>query len=155
VNNQKDMTKAQAKVIQGACAINNKLVNNQYGPGESKESVEIMLNNKQVEYERLANKYLIEKSDIDNYLVEAKKSDIFEGFSNLIENFRQYLDTLTLDQIVILLNIFGYFMIFQALISICLILLGDSLILKFNLETRYPKFSKFIKVRTKISKAHL
>ena len=106
----------------------------------------------QVEYKRLAN---TEKSDLDNYLVEAKKQDLFDGFSNLIDNFKQYQDTLTLDKLVALINILGYYMIFQALISICLILLGDSLIQKFNLETRYPKFSKFIRLRSKLSRAHL
>ena len=93
--------------------------------------------------------------ELSQYVDTVNKQDIFHGISNLIDDFKQYLDTLSADQLVALFNIFGYYMISQALISICLILLGDSVIQKFNLEIRFPKLSKFIKFRAKANRVYL
>jgi hypothetical protein len=46
-------------------------------------------------------------------------------------------------------------MIFNTLISICLIVAGDTLIERWNLKAKYPRISKILEARSKISKAYL
>ena len=62
------------------------------------------------------------------------------------------MDTLTVDQTIALFNIIGYYMLLQTSFSI---IAGDSLVEKFKLETRFPKLSKFIKIRAKLRRASL
>jgi len=87
--------------------------------------------------------------------------DTLNWFSDLIEKYQarsEILDTLTADQVVALFNIIGYFMILQTLISryaLGFIFAGEIFIKKFNLESRYPRLSKFLKARAKLSKASL
>jgi hypothetical protein len=73
----------------------------------------------------------------------------------MIENYRLFLSTLHLDQIVAVLNIIGHFMVLNAVSSITIILAGNYLIKKFNLEVKYPKLAFFIKTREKLTKAYL
>jgi hypothetical protein len=117
-----------------------------------------MLNFSKNEYEKLNSKYAGEKSDLEKYLDSIDKQGLacaLDRFSDLIDSYKQFLETLTPDQTVALVNIFGYYMIFQTLISICFIIAGDIIIEKLNLESRYPRLSKFIKARAKFRKAYL
>ena len=63
--------------------------------------------------------------------------------------------SLSLEQLVALYNIIGYIMICSTLFSICIILVGDYLILKLNLESKFPKFAKILKVRARVTKIYL
>ena len=53
------------------------------------------------------------------------------------------------------MNVFGLFMIWYALFSIVIILAGNTIVEKLNLEGRYTRLSKFLKLRQKVSKAYL
>lgn len=69
--------------------------------------------------------------------------------SDLIENYKTYLSTLTVEQMGALSLIISSQLIISATISIVLILYGNYLIKRFKLETRYPKLAKFIELRQK------
>ena len=84
-----------------------------------------------------------------------KKSDTFDWFNDLIEKYQSFLNNLSLDQIVALFNIICEIMILMALTSICILLIGDFLINKFNLDTRYPRLSKYIRMKEKLNKYYL
>lgn len=89
-------------------------------------------------------------------LIESiNKQDLFDFIWEFIEKYRFYLETLSLDKKVAIINIMGYIITLNALISIVLILAGNYLILYFNLETKYPWLSKLIKARSKLSKGYL
>lgn len=65
------------------------------------------------------------------------------------------MDTLSLDQTVALFNLFGFWLITSALLSITLNIAGNIIVEKCNLEVKYPKLSKFLRARTKLSRAYL
>ena len=75
---------------------------------------------------------------IDETLDESKQNSIFDGFSEILnkflEQYKQFVETLSPDQIVALINIFGYFMILYSIFTIISILFGEYLISKYNLS---------------------
>ena len=73
----------------------------------------------------------------------------------MIENYRLFLSTLNLDQIVAVLNIIGHFMVLSAVTSITIILAGNYLINILNLEVKFPKLAFWIKTREKLTKTYL
>lgn len=83
------------------------------------------------------------------------KSDLSELFNNLIDNYREFLNTLSSDQMVIIFNISGYIMLLFTLTSITTILVGDQIINIFKLEIRYPKLAKYIKLKQTLNKHYL
>ena len=65
------------------------------------------------------------------------------------------MDTLSLEQLVALFNIIGYTAILMTLISLSSLTIGDYLIEKLNLESKYPKLSKLIKLKQNLNKHYL
>jgi ASC-1-like (ASCH) protein len=83
------------------------------------------------------------------------KSDISDIFFNFIDNYRDFLSTLSSEQLVIVFNIIGYITLLFTLISITSILIGDQLINIFKLEAKFPKLAKYIKFKQTLSKYSL
>jgi len=83
------------------------------------------------------------------------KSDVFGFLSDFIEKYKSFVDQLSLEQLVALFNIIGYGMILGTLISITTLLIGDYLIDKFKIETKYPKLSKYIRIKQTLNKHYL
>jgi hypothetical protein len=83
------------------------------------------------------------------------KSDISNIFYNLVENYKEFLTTISSEQKVIILNIIGFMVVFFTLTNISTVLIGDYLINIFKLETNYPKLANFIKIRKKINEPYL
>ena len=90
---------------------------------------------------------------IDN--IDTGRTEIFGWVFDLIEKYQKFLTSLTLDQLVALFNIFGDIMILTTLTSIVIVLIGDYLINKLNLEVRYPKLAKYIRLKEKLNKHYL
>jgi hypothetical protein len=83
------------------------------------------------------------------------KSDLADLFNNLIDNYKDFLSTLTSEQTVIVFNIIGYISLLITLSSITTILLGDKIINLLKLEIRYPKLAKYIKFKQTLNKYYL
>jgi hypothetical protein len=83
------------------------------------------------------------------------KSDLSELFNNFIDNYRDFLSTLSSEQMVIVFNIIGYCMLLMIFTSITTLLIGDQLINFFKLETKYPKIAKYIKFKQTLNKYYL
>jgi len=135
--------------------INVKLSNKNY---ESSESIETL--NKSKEYiTNELSKLDISKSEqlkeLQNSIDSVNKSDIFSSISDLIEKYQSILNNLSLEQLVALFNIICNFMFLTTLTSIGILLVGDYLIKNLNLETKYPKIYKFIKIKEKLNKHYL
>ena len=133
-----------------------KLNTKNFSNGENAESVNTWLNYQKSELVKL-NKDKDEKmNELCKYINDnVKKSDTFDWFNDLIEKYQSFLNNLSLDQIVALFNIICEIMILMALTSICILLIGDFLINKFNLDTRYPRLSKYIRMKEKLNKYYL
>ena len=83
------------------------------------------------------------------------KSDLSEVFNNIIDNYREFLSTLTSEQMVIVFNILGYIILLITLTNITTLLIGDQLINFLKLESKYPKLAKYIKLKQILNKHYL
>lgn len=70
--------------------------------------------------------------------------------SNVINDFKAYLSTLSTTDLCILMNITTSLFILACLLSIIFAVYGNVFIEKFNLEKRFPKLSGLIKWRVKL-----
>jgi hypothetical protein len=132
--------------------VNSKLSNNNLDIGETTEFLatnQTYLNSELNKLEETKNSSIKELQDIIN------KSDISSYISDFLDNFRKFVDLLNLEQLVALINIFGYCMILFTLFSITTVLIGDYLIDKFKLEIRYPKLAKLIRIKQTLNKHSL
>lgn len=133
--------------------IKSKLDGNQtYGAGETKDSLINQLNYYHTEMSKIGTKRdgLI-KEVTDNINV----SDISSMFTDFINNYSYFVDSLSVDQLVALCNILGNYIIFQLFIGLAFVLIGDYTITIFKLDTRYPKLAQFIKMKEKLNKKYL
>jgi hypothetical protein len=74
------------------------------------------------------------------------KSDLSELFNNLNDSFKEYLNIMSPEQMVILFNILGYIGLFLLLITITLISIGEDLIIYYDLQSKYPRLAKYINI---------
>jgi hypothetical protein len=86
---------------------------------------------------------------------EIFKSDLSAVFNDFVDIFKEFLNTLTYEQLVIIFNLSGYMMLISILTSITLILVGNNLIDYFKLESKYPKLTAFISLKIKGRKYQL
>lgn len=68
-------------------------------------------------------------------------------FSNLINDFNNYLSNLSLTEICLVINITSSILILTCLVTIIFAVYGNYIITKFSLEKKYPKLAKIINVR--------
>jgi hypothetical protein len=118
------------------------------------------LNNKQRYYSDELNNLIVKKDSNVNELLEkinsnVNKSDISSFLSDIIEKYQSILSHLTLEQKVALFNIFGFIMVLFTLINITTILIGDYLIDTLKLENKYPKITKYIRIKQTLNKGYL
>ena len=116
--------------------------------------------------EELSDKF---KSSINEHLSEVLKAQdeiqkFLEDWNNSGKNFLpdisfkdlyQYLDTLTLSQESALLQIIIFILLLLIVSNILAALFGNEIIKYFNLETKFPRFSLFFKVRATLQKYYL
>jgi hypothetical protein len=80
------------------------------------------------------------------------RSDFSETFRNLVDTFKDFLSTISPEQLVILFNLFGYLLIIFILTNITLLLIGNEIIEYFQLERKYPEIEKYIKYKVVLRK---
>nr|YP_010137133.1 hypothetical protein KYW48_mgp10 [Tylopilus plumbeoviolaceoides]QWM97172.1 hypothetical protein [Tylopilus plumbeoviolaceoides] len=100
--------------------------------------------------ENLDNKIKILNNDlyeifkkVENYI---NSEENYINF-NIINEFYSYIENLNIIQNIAFMNISAIIFIFFSLISLLTIFFGEYLINKFNIENKYPKIYKFIKIR--------
>lgn len=88
---------------------------------------------------------------IDNFKKSkgSGSSQFIDSLTVFIQNIQEYLSSLTLIQNLTILNISIGTLILNALVTIILIYYSDFLIGYFKLEEKFPKLSKYIKIRKK------
>ena len=132
--------------------LNNKLNDGNLTSSENAENINLMKTYYSNELEKLAkvkDTYVKEIQDSIN------KADISSFLSDFIKNYQSFVDQLSLDQLVALFNIIGFGMLLSTLFSISTLLIGDYLIDKLQLDIKYPKISKYIKLKQRLNKHYL
>ena len=67
-----------------------------------------------------------------------------------INEFKEYLSTLSANELCLIINIFSSIFILTCIISILFAVSGNFLIEKFSLDQKLPKLSKIIQLRVKL-----
>ena len=132
--------------------MNNKLNDGNLTSSENAENINLMKTYYSNELEKVAKvKYTYVKEIQDSI----NKADISSFLSDFIKNYQSFVDQLSLDQLVALFNIIGFGMLLSTLFSISTLLIGDYLIDKLQLDIKYPKISKYIKLKQRLNKHYL
>jgi hypothetical protein len=81
-------------------------------------------------------------------------NEIINQFNILLENYKAFLSTLDVEQIIIVLNFLGFIVILSCFITMATIIYNDYLIKYlnkyFDIDNKYPRISKFIQLRRKL-----
>jgi len=88
-------------------------------------------------------------NSIENYINSKNRNNFTDSFMNLIHDLNNIIQNMSMHQQLAFLHISGSIFILTSLFSILTIFYGDFLITKFNLESRFPSLSKFIRLRRK------
>nr|YP_009649296.1 hypothetical protein [Rhizopogon salebrosus]QDA23211.1 hypothetical protein [Rhizopogon salebrosus] len=92
---------------------------------------------------------------MENYINSKNNNNFTESFLNLFNNLYNIIESMSMHQKLAYLHISGSFIILLSLFSILTIFYGDYLIIKLNLENKYPKLTKFIKLRRKFQQYYI
>ena len=92
-------------------------------------------------------------SDLD--LSQVQENNILGPIYDFFEAYQKVLSTMSPEQLGCLSNAIGFLIILGAFTSIVIILFGDYLISKLQLETRYPRLAKLIQIRQKVNKYYI
>lgn len=84
-----------------------------------------------------------------------KESNFLDSFVEMKDVVDNELANLTSEQLGCLSNLLGFVMILGGMVTITTILIGQQIIAYFNLETRYPKLARYIKLRQTFDKYFL
>jgi hypothetical protein len=89
--------------------------------------------------------------ELNNMLQDIFSSNSKNKFidGNIFDNLQNYLVTLPLEKVGALGHILISFAILLSIISIVSVFYGEFLITYFNLETKFPRIARFIKIRRK------
>jgi hypothetical protein len=82
-------------------------------------------------------------------------TNISSYISEFLDNFRQFVDLLDVNQLVALVNIIGFTSILATLFSLTTLLLGDFLIDKLKLEIKFPKLARVIRWKQTLNKGSM
>jgi hypothetical protein len=81
------------------------------------------------------------------YTDEVGKAMIGGFFLTFVVGYRELLSVLSSEQLSIIVNISGSFMILNFASTLVFIVLGDELIYYFNLESKYPRLARYIRYK--------
>lgn len=146
-----DVDSIQAKIDR----LSTKLNNNSFGPGETMQSALSDITRYKTDLEKAQEISNKPSKEVYEYVLEVKNSDIFGWVWDLIDRYNLFLDTLTLDQKVAIINLMGYFTLLNSALTILLILVGNHYIQLWNLEAKFPRLSNLLKARAKLSRVYL
>lgn len=88
--------------------------------------------------------------DVKNINDTYTKNDLFGFIHDFLDWYKEFLSNLSVEQLGCLSNIIGFSIILVAVNSIIFIYFGNNIINYFNLESKYPKLAKIIKIRRRI-----
>ena len=97
----------------------------------------------------------LECAEASNTITEISQSSSFSFLQDGFTTISNFMSSLSLEQLLAVMNILGLIIITSCLISIAIIFYGDYLIKYFKFEVKYPKFAKLIQLRRKFQFVYL
>jgi hypothetical protein len=88
-------------------------------------------------------------------IISKSKSKLIDSFENLINAYKEFLTVLDTEQLCNLMTITSSLLIFICLFHIFIINFGNEIIDYFELESKYPKLAKFIRIRKNLQKFNI
>lgn len=135
--------------------IKNKLNSAQFAPGETINSFSSMntyYSQELIKLHNIKNNYITELQTIIN---NVSQSDVTNWLSNILTKYQSLVDNLGLEQLVALFNIIWNILLLMLLTSISILLIGDYIIEKCSLDTKWPKIARYIKMKIMLNKYYL
>jgi hypothetical protein len=91
-----------------------------------------------------------------NKIISNNNNNLIDfDFTQLIERYKEFLSILSIEQVCFVINITTSLFILGCVFSIFSSHSGNYIIDKLNLDTRFPKLSKFIRIRVKFQHYHI
>lgn len=118
----------------------------------SQQQIDRIMESYNQEMGKLISKSINKLSELEKFLEDnGLNKKLFEDnfITNLIKDFKDYLSTLSIEQLCILIDFLLITLVLSCLITILIAFYGNFLIDKFSLEEKYPKLSGIIKLRRK------
>jgi hypothetical protein len=91
---------------------------------------------------------------IEKY-INSKNNNFSNSFTNLFTDLYNIIETMTVEQNLAFITISGSFFILLTMFSIISVFYGDYLIIKLNLEKKFPRLAKIIQLRRKFQQFYL
>jgi hypothetical protein len=138
---------------------NDILKSNNFPDGITKENISTHKTYLQQEIAKLDTQIKEGIIKMNDYIENVGKNDLFSlrggWIYDLLENYQNFLSTLNTDQIVAIINLLGFGMILMTLFNIGVLILGDVIINKFKLESKFPRIAKYIEIRSKVKTIYI
>lgn len=131
--------------------VRNKLDNNKFEQGETAEMVKKDLAYRETEINNAKEIAENKSRSLVEYIQEIRKSDSSEWIFDLIDKYKHFVDSFEQDQKVAIINLIGYYALFNLSISVAIILGANHFIQLWNLDSKYPRLTKFLKFRAKVN----
>ena len=80
-------------------------------------------------------------------IINNNKKNLLDNLGELINNYKEFLSNLNLDQLCQLISITSSSLILICLLNIIIIYFANYIIDYLNLEIKFPKLAKFLKIR--------
>lgn len=87
--------------------------------------------------------------DVSNTINSNLNKFSSDDIINLLDSFKNDISHLSQEQLFSLIHVFFIIALFIAVINLAIVFYGDSLIIKLNLENRFPKLASIIRFRRK------
>lgn len=94
-------------------------------------------------------------NSIENYINSKNNNNFTDSFMNLIHDLNNIIQSMSVEQNLAFITISGSFFILLTMFSIISIFYGDYLIIKLNLENKFPRLAKIIQLRRKFRQFYL
>lgn len=133
----------------------NKLDNNNFEQGETVEMVRKDYVYQELEASKAKEIAESKSRNLSNFIQDIRKSDTFDWIRELLDKYKEFIDSLDLDQKVAIMNLLGYYTLFNLSISIIIILGANHFIQLWNLDYKFPWLTKFLKIRAKVNSIYL
>lgn len=108
------------------------------------------------------NKFIKEQEEAEKLVDFLKKSkenfspsDIFEQYEHFVENFKNYLSTLSIEQTFAFLHIIFFIVMIILVYNIAIVFYSELFIKYLSIDNKYPKFARFIEIRRKFQRYYM
>lgn len=91
----------------------------------------------------------------DSTSSEIKEQSFLGNISEMKESYNEFISELSSEQLGCLTNTFGFLMILGGMVTITLILFGETIIKHLKIEAKYPKIARYIKLRQTVNNYYL